>query len=447
VSLLLRDVEVEGERVDVRVTGERVAHIGVGLRADSADEVVAGEGGALLPGLHDHHLHLMALAAADGSVPCGPPDVLDEAGLRRVLRSPAGRSWVRGTGYHESVAGHLDREARDRLVPDRPVRVQHRSGALWVLNSRGLDEVGLERTMSTDVERDDRGRLTGRLWRWDVQLRDRLGAETPDLSLVERRLAGLGLTGLTDATPDLDQDTCARLRQAVRQRVQLLGSPAGPGPSKLLLRDHDLPDFEQLAAAVEAVRRDGRPVAVHCVTRDSLLLALAVLEQVGALPGDRVEHGSVVPPGVAGTMARLGVTVVTQPVFLADKGDDYLRDVAAEDRPLLYPYGSLLRAGVRVAPSSDAPFGDPDPWRGVAAAVHRRSRSGAVLGPHERVPARVALDGYLAPLGDPGGAPRRVAPGGAADLCLLHVPLAVALRDPSALHVRGTWVAGTRLWP
>ena len=34
--------------------------------------------------------------------------------------------WLRGTGYHESVAGELDRHALDRWVPARPVRVQHR---------------------------------------------------------------------------------------------------------------------------------------------------------------------------------------------------------------------------------------------------------------------------------------------------------------------------------
>jgi len=447
VSLLLLDVEVDGARVDVRVTGRHVTQVGPGLRAARGDEVVVGSGGALLPGLHDHHVHLMALAASLGSVPCGPPDVLDVAGLRRALRSASGASWVRGTGYHESVAGHLDRDVLDVFLPDRPVRVQHRSGGLWVLNSRALDLLWLASDTCPDVERDANGRLTGRLWRWDTQLRERLGGECPDLGAVEHRLAGLGITGVTDATPDLDPATCARLRQGVRQHVQLLGSPVGPSPRKLLLRDHDLPDFEQLVSAVEAARRDGRPVAVHCVTRDALLLSLAALEQVGVLAGDRIEHGSVVPPEVVGTMARLGLTVVTQPVFLADKGDDYLRDVAAEDQPLLYPYGSLLRAGVRVAPSSDAPFGDPDPWRGIAAAGHRRSTSGAVLARHERVAAHDALAGYLSPLDDPGGAPRRVAPGAPADLCLLHVPLAVALSDPSAVNVRSTWVDGARLWP
>ncbi|WP_229758442.1 hypothetical protein [Peterkaempfera bronchialis] len=53
-------------------------------------------------------------------------------------------TWVRGVGYHESVAGPLDRDRLDALVAHRPVRVQHRSGALWILNSAGAALLGLD---------------------------------------------------------------------------------------------------------------------------------------------------------------------------------------------------------------------------------------------------------------------------------------------------------------
>lgn len=164
MNVLLRDVEVEGRRSDVLLAGGRVAAIGAGLPAPVGAEVVAGGGGALLPGLHDHHLHLLSMAAALDSVDCGPgavrsPEALAEA-LRRAPGGPGG--WVRGTGYHEDVAGPLDRHLLDRLVPDRPVRVQHRSGALWMVNSRGLGEVAHVLDQSPDVERDAHGRSSCR---------------------------------------------------------------------------------------------------------------------------------------------------------------------------------------------------------------------------------------------------------------------------------------------
>ena len=57
----------------------------------------------------------------------------------RAGRCPVGADgWVRAVGYHEAVAGPLDRAALDEVSPPVPVRVQHRSGVLWTLNSAGL---------------------------------------------------------------------------------------------------------------------------------------------------------------------------------------------------------------------------------------------------------------------------------------------------------------------
>ena len=120
-------------------------------------------------------------------------------------------------------------------------------------------------------------------------------------------------------------------------------------------------------------------------------------------------------------MRRHRLTVVTQPGFVAERGDDYLRDVDADDLPHLYPCRSLLDDGIPVAGSTDAPYTGADPWRAVAAATTRRTAEGHVVGPGEAVPARRALGLFLGDPHDPGGPARRVAPGEPADLCLLAV--------------------------
>jgi len=91
-----------------------------------------------------------------------------------------------------------------------------------------------------------------------------------------------------------------------------------------------------------------------------------------------------------------------------------------------------------VAGSTDAPYSDPDPWRAIGAAVARRTPSGAVLDAGEAVTPRRALDLFLGGPHAPGGPPRRVVAGAAADLCLLDRSLDAALADPASVQATCT---------
>ena len=468
-DLLLHDVEVDGLRVDVTVsTAERrIANIAPVTRRQRGLDVVDAGGGALLPGLHDHHLHLLAMAAARASVPLGPPDVLDRSGLvaslRAALDATATSQWVRCVGYHESVAGNLDTATLDRLVPtDRPVRIQHRSGACWILNGAALEALAVRgalgpgATAPDGIERATDGQPTGRLFGLDDWLGDRVPRRALDLAAVGRELASLGITGVTDATPTDRADDVEVLADAVTDglavRVVLTGGPALPhdaapglarGPVKLVTSDHALPAIDALADDIRAARRLGRTVAIHCVTLVGLLVAFAAWDEAGGtLPGDRVEHGAVIPPGLVAELAERGLTLVTQPRFVHARGDAYLADVDPPDHDDLWRCGTLRAAGVAVAGSSDAPFGPADPWAAMQTAVGRTTSGGRSFGPGEAVDASTALGLYLAPLEHPGAGPRRVVVGATADLCLLDRPLAAALADLDARAVSLTMAGG-----
>lgn len=397
---------------------------------------------------------------------CGPPAVRSRGELSKALRrraqALAPHLWIRGVGYDESVAGSLDRVALDSMVSDHPMRVQHRSGALWILNTRAIDILGLQEHPPPVASALADDLTAGRLWRLDRWMREQLSAvgeeAAADLTRLGRQLAAFGITGVTDATPDLAASQISALLGAVErgeiaQRLQLLGAASLPveaeartriqlGPLKIVIADHDLPGLGDLVASITSARRRRRAVALHCVTAEAVALAIAALEEVGAVAGDRVEHGAVVAPDAATSLRQLGVAVVTQPGFIADHGDHYLARAARADLEHLYPYASLLAAGVRVAPSSDAPYGPLDPWYGLAAASDRQTRAGLPLGRDEGVPVKTALSGLLSPLGHPGGAPRTVRVEATADLCLLHVPLEQAMRSPDAGVVRMTLCDG-----
>jgi predicted amidohydrolase YtcJ len=466
-ELVLHDVEVAAHRVDVVVRDGHVAAIRPpGQPVVAGVDVVEGHGAALIPGLHDHHLHLAATAADRVSVRVGPDDVTDAAGMALALRVAADRlgpgRWLRATGYHEQVAGDLDRDGLDRMVGDRPTRVQHRTGAMWILNSAAVTAARLDGAGESGIERDADGRPTGRVFGADAWLRGRVGpTEGVDLAAVGAELAGYGVTGVTDATPTESIDDLRWLADAVErgdlpQLVVVTGGAAlaemDPpdrlelGPVKLVVADHALPSVDDLGRAIARAHATGRAVAVHCVTHLATVVALAAWDEAGSRPGDRIEHGSVVTPEVAALIAGHGLTVVTQPSFVFERGDEYQRDVDPIDRPWLYRCRGLEEAGVAVGGSTDAPYGSLDPWRAMAAAVTRRTRSGASIGPDEAVSPARALALFLGPADRPGGPPAQVEVGATADLCLLDAPLADVLAQLDARHVRLTLRRGDAIF-
>jgi predicted amidohydrolase YtcJ len=460
--VLIRRAEVDGRLLDVRIRGGRIAALEATLVPETGEPTLDAEGGALLPGLHDHHLHLFALAASATSLRCGPPEVQTRAELARALAGAPPGDWIRGIGYHDSVAGALERGALDALEGTRPLRIQQRSGALWLLNSAAVAALGLDAGADhPGVERDADGRATGRLYRADAWLRERLGPlAPPDLSAVGARLATYGVTGVSDATPtngaaELAAFTRALARGELRQRLVVMGRPDLPEPSdpglsrgavKLVLAENDLPGLDALQGEIESAHAKDRSVAIHCVTRSELLLATAAFAAAGARAGDRIEHASVTPDEALEMLAALPLTVVTQPGFLLERGDAYRREVDARDLPWLYRCRGFLDAGVPLGAGTDAPFGSPDPWLAMQAAVDRRTRCGATLGAGECLSPEQALALFSSAAQAPGGAPRRVAPRQPADLLLLDCPWSRAREHLEHGHVRATLRDGAPIW-
>ena len=462
--LITRAELPDGALCDLRIARGRIQTIAASLPRRNGEPRLDAAGGALLPGLHDHHLHLFALAAVRHSLRCGPPAVQDAQALRdgltRARASSPPRTWLRGVGYHESVAGALDRRQLDAWLPDRPLRIQHRSGALWLLNSQALDRLDVQRDAPPGLERDAHGEPTGRLWRGDSWLRERLGDEPPPLAEVGRALACLGVTGVTDATPSNGPSEAAALGLALErgelpQRVHLMGNAKLPdpphprltrGPLKLVLDEPRLPDFDTFVAAIAAAHREGRPVAIHCVTRSELVFATTALREAGCRAGDRIEHAAVANGAGLALLAQLPLTVVTQPNFVAERGDAYRREVDPADHAHLYRCRGFERAGIPFAGGTDAPFGEPDPWAAMRAAVDRRTRAGHRLGPDEALTPERALALFTSPPQAPGAAPRALAPGAPADLCLLDRPWRIARRELSGRSVAATLCGGRIAW-
>lgn len=327
--------------------------------------------------MHDHHIHLFATAAALESAHCGPYQVHDPSGLARALREHDvdARGWVRGVGYYESVAGELDRQMIDAMRADVPIRLQHRSGQLWILNSLAIEWLGLDRDPRTPsgVERDGAGRATGRVYRCDAWLRGRLGASAPPrLGEVSRRLRALGITGVTDATPtngpsEVAAFAAARAHGELSQRVIVMGTlalsdiepPPGIeiGPVKIHLAESDLPELESVIETIRAAHARRRNAAIHCVTRVELVFALAAYEAAGVRAGDRLEHVHVAPPNCVAAIARLDLTVCANDGLVRSRCAEWRGDLDLEDASVIGRREVFERAGIALLSGSDAPYG------------------------------------------------------------------------------------------
>lgn len=408
-DLIVRNARgADGAPLAVGVRGGQIAAMGSTVAGYGPEYDARGL--ALGAGLHDHHLHLLATAARMESVDlagCGSVDAMI-ARLRTAAGAPG--SWVRAIGYDERVAGLPDRSVLDAWLPDRPLRVQDRTGGYWMLNGKGVAALG-EQPFLDCVELGTDGQPNGRIWRGDAWLRERIGGAPPSLAALGATLARWGVTGVTDAGASNGAAEAKLLAGAMPQQLVLMGTedlPAGDsyalGPVKLLLDENDLPPVEAIAARIAAARALERNVAAHCATLGELVFFLeALVATGGARPGDRIEHGGMIAESLIGDIAAAGLTVVTQPNFIHDRGDRYRAQMEADELDDLYRLGSLVRGGVRMLGGSDAPYGDANPWVALRAATDRRTRAGDAIGTSEAVGRADALALYQAPLaiGDP----------------------------------------------
>ena len=480
----------------VLIRDDRIAWVGRESEVPSqpVDRVIDCGGATLLPGLNDAHIHLLAYAASLGHVDCGRDVVASIQDIQRLVQARAQATapgqWVRGTGYDEfylKEGRHPTRADLDVAAPHHPVRLEHRSGHACVLNSRGLELVGVGANTPDPtegvIERDEAGQPTGLLLemggfvsqgmresRDPKQLRD-------SVAEASQTLLRWGVTSLQDASPENDMERWSTLRRmqgegVVCQRLGVMpgirhlqqftddGLLAGAGDAWLRLGPAKLvvtltagalhPAVEEVRDLVMDAHRKGFSVAVHVVEEEAITAVLGVLLGSGLRQGDRLEHCSEVTPPVQALLEESGITVVTQPGFLYESGERYATQVPQEMQPWLYPLRTLLGLSVPLAAGSDAPVASPDPWQGIHSAVTRRGASGLALHPEQGLSLEEALRLYTAgaaAASQEGHIKGRIQQGKLADLVLVDLDLGrVEPEDLLKVRVELTMVGGEVVW-
>jgi len=147
----------------VAVKGGRVAAVGtdddiIDLRG-AGTEVVDLQGGLLLPGFQDAHIH--PVGGGLDMLACDLHELHSLDGYLEAIRSYAeanpDREWILGGGWSMDVfpGGTPTKELLDAIVPDRIVYLPNRDGhSAWV-NSRALEAAGITK----DTPDPDDGRI------------------------------------------------------------------------------------------------------------------------------------------------------------------------------------------------------------------------------------------------------------------------------------------------
>ena len=201
----------------VAVTDGEIVAVGtdaeVRRRAGEDTEIVDLEGRMLLPGFQDAHAH--PPSSGLDLLRCNLSEEYSLAAYERIVAEYAAANpneeWIAGSGWSMDVfeGGNPSKEALDRVVPDRPVRLWSRDGhSAWV-NSLALEIAGV--TSDTPdppdgwIVRDERGEPAGALHEGACDLVEKHVPEPTaedwlaGLRTAQTYLHSLGITAWQDA--------------------------------------------------------------------------------------------------------------------------------------------------------------------------------------------------------------------------------------------------------
>nr|WP_240752562.1 amidohydrolase family protein [Microbacterium hydrothermale] len=473
-----RELLPTDEPVDLVLAGGRIIDIAPTGNLRPTGPVIEGEGGWLLPGLWDHHVHALQWALAADRVPLGEVASARHAAAIMALAPVADGRRV-GSGF------------RDGLWPDAPslallddacgevptYLINADVHSVW-MNAAAFRREGFAPVASGVLVEEDA-----------FEISRRLNAVEPDaadaaVERMARAAAARGIVGIVDLDMTWNDEPWQRraargfdtvrvsygtypqhLDRAIAEGLRTgdpvrgarndlirvgplkaitdgsLGTrtaacahpyPGDPGNHGLLtVSPTDLVDMMTRATAA------GLECAIHAIGDVANSHALDAYALTGAT--GTIEHAQLVAHADIPRFARLGVAASVQPEHALDDRD--MTDAMWADQSAQpYPLRALADSGANLRFGSDAPVAPLDPWAAMASAVFRTRDGREPWQPHQRVGIETAIAASTA-----GGstAPAEIAPGALADLVIVDAdPLTADERALRAMPVRATLLEG-----
>ncbi|UNK72343.1 amidohydrolase family protein [Microbacterium sp. H1-D42] len=463
------------EPVDLVIESGRIADIAPTGVLPARGVVLQGEGGRVIPGLWDHHVHTVQWALNAERVQLGEVHRAAEAAALMASSAALPDGRVIGVGMRDALwPDEPALAALDAACGDRPAYVINMDvHSVW-LNSAAFRREGFAPTADGVLREEDAFEISRRLNTADDTMADaavRRGGE---------RAAARGITGIVDfemawnaaswqRRSDAGFDAhrvefafyAANLARAIDEGMRTGESLAGTaelvrvGALKLITDGSlgtrtaacshaygdDPSNFgvftiepDELRDYLTTATGAGLDVAVHAIGDRAVASALDAFTYTQAR--GTIEHAQLVRHADLARFARLGVAASVQPEHAVDDRD-LVGTLWQHQQAISHPVESLLAAGIPVRFGSDAPVAPLDPWLTIAAAVHRTGDDRAPWHPEERV----SVDAALRASSHRGGTELEL--GGIADLVLCGAdPLTAGREDLRRMPVTATLLGG-----
>ena len=429
----------------------------------------------LLPGLVDAHVHAIATGMSMVCTMLDNAASLDE--VEQAVRDEAGkgRRFVRLAGLDmsrlpQAEIARIDRKLLDNWVSGRPLFIKSVEGHSSWFNTKAWEQIGVEDYVTKCGVAEAEAAEMRRTGRVHGSAYESMTTPIYDSFTMEERLEGMrmvverakqvGLTGLhclegygeyrredfelmleldgadgvdlvlycRDSTPQLAHELgvtrfggCWCLDGAIGAHSAALSEPYVDKPEsrgELYFSDEEITGWLDSALAL------GMQPCVHAIGDRALAQAVRVLKGLADRHDlqhvrPRVEHFVLGDAGLAAEAAAAGITGAMQPAFDARWGGiagGYATRLGPERALNSNPVGTLRRAGLPVAGSSDSYITPLDPLGGIRAAMNHHNPEHQV-GFEEAVELFSCDAAYLCHREQETG---RIAPGYAADFTIVE---------------------------
>jgi len=422
----------------VAISSDRIVAVGsnseIRRLISPQTRVIDANGGMVLPGFIDSHIHFLAgglnLASVQLRDARTPAEFI--ARIKAFAATVAPGTWITGGDWdHQNWGGDLpQRSWIDSVTPNNPVWINRLDGHMSLANTAAVRAAGVPMTGGDvpggTITRDAAGAPTG-IFKDNAQELVDKAVPDPAPAMLDRALNAAmtyanerGVTSVdhmggwsdlavferahragtlrTRIYASVPLATWARLRDTVAARGRgdswlrigglkgFVDGSLGSHTAAMMQPFTDAPNDsgllvntpEDLYNWTSNADKSGLHVIVHAIGDRAINLQLNIFERVARENGPRdrrfrIEHAQHIAPADISRFGQLGVIPSMQPYHAIDDGRWAEKVIGHERAKTTYAFRTLAEKGALLAFGSDWPVAPATPLEGIYAAATRRT--------------------------------------------------------------------------